>query len=177
MKNNHRSSSKVVLIVAIALLLTLPLTWRSTPAQEPLSPPAPPAATVTPDSPASPDAMPDAVDRATPDPTRPDPLLVRVTSSLESKYAAAMLRQVARLFSAGFARRDAEMVAHQIDVLPADQKQLWQFAPLYKGVSYRLQIRARVDDFGMLDLDFYVPEPLSKPVRSAVDDFLNKHGG
>ncbi|HXN10018.1 MAG TPA: hypothetical protein VN859_02175 [Steroidobacteraceae bacterium] len=110
------------------------------------------------------------------DPSRPDPALVRVTSSVESKYAAAMLRQVARLFSSGFARREADGIAHQIDALPSDRKQLWQFATVYKGVSYPLQIQARVDDFGMLDLDFYVPEPLAKSVRSAVDDFLNKHG-
>jgi hypothetical protein len=109
-------------------------------------------------------------------PSRPDPALVRVTSSVESKYAAAMLRQVARLFSTGFARREAESVAHQIDALPADQKQFWQFAAIYKGMDYPLQIQARVDDFGMLDLDFYVPAALAKPVRSAVDDFLNKHG-
>jgi hypothetical protein len=110
------------------------------------------------------------------DPSRPDPLLVRVTSSVESKYASAMLRQVAKLFSAGFVRREADGIAHQIDVMPADQKQLWQFATVYKGVHYPLQIRARVDDFGMLDLDFFVPDALAKPVRSAVDDFLNKHG-
>ena len=111
-----------------------------------------------------------------PDRTTPDPSLVRVTSSVESKYANAMLRQVAKLFSAGFSRREAESIAHQIDALPADQKQLWEFQVVYKGVGYSLQIRARVDDFGMLDLDFYVPAAIAKPVRSAVDDFLNKHG-
>ncbi len=126
-------------------------------------------------APAAPSAGASA-DNAISVPSRPDPALVRVTSSVESKYAAAMLRQVARLFSTGFARREAESVAHQIDALPADQKQLWQFAAIYKGVDYPLQIQARVDDFGMLDLDFYVPAPLAKPVRSAVDDFLNKHG-
>jgi hypothetical protein len=109
------------------------------------------------------------------DSSMPDPSLVRVTCSIESKYANAMLRQVARLFGSGFARHDADGIAHQIDALPADQKQLWQFATLYKGVSYRLQIRARVDDFGTVDLDFYVPAAIAKPVRSAVDDYLNKH--
>jgi hypothetical protein len=113
---------------------------------------------------------------AVPEHGAPDPALVRVTSSVESKYANAMLRQVAKLFSGGFVRREAESIAHQIDALPADQKQLWQFLAVYKGVGYLLQIRARVDDFGMLDLDFYVPEAISKPVRSAVDDYLNKHG-
>ncbi len=111
-----------------------------------------------------------------PDRTTPDPSLVRVTSSVESKYAGAMLRQVAKLFSAGFTRRESESMAHQIDALPADQKQLWEFQAVYKGVGYALQIRARVDDFGMLDLDFYVPAAIVKPVRSAVDDYLNKHG-
>jgi hypothetical protein len=106
----------------------------------------------------------------------PDPSLVRVTSSIDSKYATAILRQVAKLFHSGFVRHDADGIAHQIDVLPADLKQLWRFTTVYKGVTYRLQIRARVDDFGMLDLDFYVPDPIAKRVRTAVDDFLNKHG-
>jgi hypothetical protein len=165
---NQRSSSKVAQTLAIIAFLAGFWGPRLAWAQEPAGAPAPEAAA---------DAAPSgAVDHASADPSRPDPLLVRVTSSVESKYAAAMLRQVAKLFSSGFGRREADSIAHQIDVLPADQKQLWQYATVYKGVSYPLQIRARVDDFGMLDLDFYVPNPLAKPVRSAVDDFLNKHG-
>jgi hypothetical protein len=165
---NLRSSCKVAGIFAIVGLLAWFWGPRPARAQEPAAAPPPEAAADAAPSP--------AVDPASADLSRPDPLLVRVTSSVESKYAAAMLRQVARLFSSGFGRREADSIAHQIDVLPADQKQLWQYATVYKGVSYPLQIRARVDDFGMLDLDFYVPNPLAKPVRSAVDDFLNKHG-
>jgi hypothetical protein len=130
------------------------------------------------ESAAAPAPAPVATEPAAPsDRTAPDPSLIRVTSSVESKYASAMLRQVAHLFSAGFVRRDADGIARQIDVLPADQKQLWQFTAVYKGVHYALQIRARLDDFGQLDLDFYVPDAIAKPVRSAVDEFLNKHGG
>ncbi len=49
--------------------------------------------------------------------------LVRVTSSFEVGHASAVLKQVAKLFSDGFVRRDAEQVAHLIDALPAEQSQ------------------------------------------------------
>ncbi|HEY4974108.1 MAG TPA: hypothetical protein VII41_10890, partial [Steroidobacteraceae bacterium] len=48
------------------------------------------------------------------------PALVRVSSSFEVKHAAAVLRQVAKLYSAGFVRRDAERLASEIDALPAE---------------------------------------------------------
>lgn len=163
MRDLLRTSAKLAITASI-LLCYLPASCRDVWADEPQ------AASV-------PDAAAPAGTAATPDRTAPDPSLVRITSSIESKFAAAMLRQVARLFSSGFTRRDSEAIAHQIDALPADQKQLWQFTTVYKGVQYPLQIRARVDDFGMLDLDFYVPAAIAKPVRNAVDDYLNKHGG
>lgn len=102
--------------------------------------------------------------------------LVRITSSFESSHAGAVLRQVARIFSAGFVRRDADALARQIDVLPADQIQRWEFKALYKGVSVPLQIRARLDDFGMLDLDFFTAAVVAPQVRTAVDTYLNARG-
>ncbi|MGA8709462.1 MAG: hypothetical protein WB646_21030 [Steroidobacteraceae bacterium] len=100
---------------------------------------------------------------------------VRITSSFDVKYAGAVLRQVAKLMHAGFIRRDAEQVARDIDALPADQSRQWEFVAVYKHVGYPLQIRARLDDFGMLDLDFFCAPAVAGPVRSAVDGYLNSH--
>lgn len=99
--------------------------------------------------------------------------LERITSSFDVKYAAAVLRQVAKIFHAGYLRRDAEAVAREIDLMPADQTRSWAFQGVYKGHSYPLQIRARLDDFGTLDLDFFAPALLAGRVRTAVDGYLN----
>ncbi|HEY3731375.1 MAG TPA: hypothetical protein VGL28_08975 [Steroidobacteraceae bacterium] len=104
------------------------------------------------------------------------PGAVRVTSSFDVKYAGAVLRQVAKLMHAGFVRRDAEAVAHEIDQLPAEQSRQWEFVATYKRVGYPLQIRARLDDFGMLDLDFFCAQPVAGAVRGAVDGYLNSRG-
>jgi hypothetical protein len=102
-----------------------------------------------------------------------DPSLVRITSSFDVTHAAAVLRQVGKLFHAGFVRRDADSVAKEILVLPAEQSRLWSFSVIYKGSSYPLQIRARLDDFGMLDLDFFSTPVVAGVVRGAVDSYLN----
>jgi hypothetical protein len=103
------------------------------------------------------------------------PALVRITSSFEVKHAAAVLKKVAKVFRAGFVRRDAESVAKDIDTLPAEQSRRWEFTVNYKGTSYPLQIRARLDDFGMLDLDFFCAASAASAVREAVDGYLNSH--
>jgi hypothetical protein len=105
-----------------------------------------------------------------------EPALVRITSSFEVKHAAAVLRQVAKLFHAGFVREDAEQVAGDIEALPADQSRRWEFAVTYKRVNYPLQIRARLDDFGMLDLDFFCAPAVAEAVRTKVDGYLNSRG-
>jgi hypothetical protein len=104
------------------------------------------------------------------------PSLVRVTSSFEAKHASAVLRQVAKLFSSGFIRKDAERLAKEIDSLPAEQSKLWDFSGVRKGATYRLQVRARLDEFGMLDLDFFAAPEMVASVRSAVDGYLNARG-
>lgn len=121
-------------------------------------------------------------DAATPDAgTTPMPVpapsaLVRITSSFEVSHAGAVLKQVAKLFHAGFRRQDAQQLAKDIEVLPADQSHRWDFAVIYKSVSYPLQIRARLDDFGMLDLDFFCAPAAAEAVRSKVDGYLNSRG-
>lgn len=115
----------------------------------------------------SPDATPDAA---------PTPALVRVSSSFELKHAGAVLKQVAKLFSAGFVRKDAEHVAAEIDAQPAEQSRVWDFTAVRKGKSYALRVRARPDEFGDLDLDFFSPPEISAAVRTAVDHYLNGRG-
>ncbi len=104
------------------------------------------------------------------------PELVRITSSFEVTHAGAVLRQVARLFSNGFGRQDAEQVAHLIDALAAEQTRSWDFSGVRKGVAYPLRVRARIDAFGTLDLDFFAPPTVAAAVREAVDGYLNARG-
>jgi hypothetical protein len=109
------------------------------------------------------------------DPTTADPALVRVTSSFDVTHAGAVLRQVGKLFHSGFVRKDADSVARDILALPAEQTRLWSFSIVYQGSGYPLQIRARLDDFGMLDLDFFSAPVVAGPLRGAVDGYLNSH--
>jgi len=106
----------------------------------------------------------------------PAPALVRVSSSFEAKHAGAVLKQVAKLFSAGFVRKDAERIAAEIDAQPAEQSRVWEFTAVRKGKSYALRVRARPDEFGDLDLDFFSPPEIASEVRRAVDRYLNGRG-
>ncbi len=119
----------------------------------------------------------DTPDAAAPASTAaPELALVRITTSFDVKHAQAVLKQVAKLMHAGFVRHDAERVAHDIDALPADQIRRWEFLATYKHQDYPLQIRARLDDFGMLDLDFFCAPSVAGAVRGAVDGYLNSRG-
>ena len=124
----------------------------------------------------APAPAPDAVTPAPAPDAAPTPALVRVSSSFEIKHAGAVLKQVAKLFSAGFVRKDAERVAAEIDAQPAEQSRVWDFTAVRKGKSYALRVRARRDEFGDLDLDFFSPPEISAEVRSAVDHYLNGRG-
>jgi hypothetical protein len=125
-------------------------------------------------------AVPTAADpAATPVPSPPlteFPALVRVSTSFEAKHAAAVLRQVAKLYSAGFVRKDAERVATEIDALPAEVSRVWDFSAVHKHSSYALRVRARLDEFGNLDLDFFSAPEMAAAVRGAVDRYLNARG-
>jgi hypothetical protein len=101
---------------------------------------------------------------------------VRVTTSFDAKYTPAVLRQVARLFEAGFGRAEAERVARDIDALRADQPRAWQFTVQYRGQQQPLQVHALLDDLGMIDLDFATSPELAPMVRAAVDGYLNGRG-
>jgi hypothetical protein len=99
--------------------------------------------------------------------------VVRVTTSFDVKYASAVLRQVAHLFNAGFGKPEADHVARDIDALKPDQPRDWQFTVQYKDKSLPLQIRALLDDMGMIDLDFATAPEAAPALRSAVDSYLN----
>ena len=98
---------------------------------------------------------------------------VRVTTSFDVKYASAVLHQVTHLFTAGFGRAEADSVVRDIDALKPDQPKAWQFSVQYQGKSEPLEIRALMDDLGMIDLDFATSSDAAPAVRAAVDSYLN----
>jgi hypothetical protein len=104
------------------------------------------------------------------------PSQVRITSSFEYKYTGAVLKKVAKLFSKGFTRADAEQLLRDITALPAEQSKVWDYQVLYKGNPYDLQVRVLIDDLGTLDMDFVTAPALAPAVRDAVDGYLNGRG-
>ena len=107
--------------------------------------------------------------------TAADP--VRVTTSFDVKYASAVLRQVTKVFSGGFGPAEASRVDQDISGLKPDVPKVWQFAVQYKGKPQQLEIRALMDDLGMIDLDFAASAEAAPAVRAAVDSYLNGRGG
>jgi hypothetical protein len=102
---------------------------------------------------------------------------VRVTTSFDVKYAGGVLRQVAKLYSSGFGPAEAAHVDQDISVLKPDQPKVWQFSVQYKGKPGALEIRALMDDLGMIDLDFSAGADAAPAVRAAVDGYLSGRGG
>ena len=100
----------------------------------------------------------------------------RVTTTFDVKYASAVLHQVARLFGGGFDRGAADRLSREIDALKADQPRVWRFTVQYQGKPQQLEIRALLDDLGMIDLDFATAPDLAHAVRTSVDNYLNGHG-
>jgi hypothetical protein len=99
--------------------------------------------------------------------------LTRITSSFEYKYASPVLTRVSRQFSGGFARADVERLVKELQTLPADQPQTWEFQVRYKGQTYPLQIHVLLDDLGTLDMDFSTSPEIAPRVRNAVDSYIN----
>ncbi|MFM2288940.1 MAG: hypothetical protein RL684_2083 [Pseudomonadota bacterium] len=104
------------------------------------------------------------------------PGLTRVTTSFDVRHAAAVLRAASRPLASGFSRADAERVSHDIDSLKADQPKVWHFDVHYQGKAQPLEIRALLDDLGMIDLDFATSAELAPVLRGAVDAYLNSRG-
>jgi len=102
---------------------------------------------------------------------------VRVTTSFDVKYAGGVLRQVAKVYASGFGPSDAARVEQDINALKPDQPKVWQFKVQYKGAPGALEIRALMDDLGMIDLDFAADADAAPAVRAAVDGYLAGRGG
>jgi len=97
----------------------------------------------------------------------------RITSSLELKQTSGLLRQVARVFSNGFTRAEADALTREIDQLRPDQPRSWTYKVTYQNAVHDLQVRALLDDLGMVDLDFIADQAIAPAVRAAVDGYLN----
>jgi hypothetical protein len=102
--------------------------------------------------------------------------LVRVTTSFDVKYAPAVLRLVARVPTGGFGKGELERISRDIDALRADQPKSWRLTVQYQGQAQPLEIRALLDDLGMIDLDFATTPVLAPAIRTAVDGYLNGRG-
>jgi hypothetical protein len=102
--------------------------------------------------------------------------LIRVTTSFDVKYAPAVLRLVARVPAGGFGKGELERITHEIDTLRADQPKTWRLTVQYQGQPQPLEIRALLDDLGMIDLDFASSPALAPAIRTAVDGYLNGRG-
>jgi len=102
---------------------------------------------------------------------------VRVTTSFDAKYAGGVLRQVSKLFSSGFGQTEAARVEQDINGLKPDQPRVWQFKVQYRGKAESLEIRALMDDLGMVDLDFAASPEAAPAVRGSVDSYLSGRGG
>lgn len=102
--------------------------------------------------------------------------LVRVTTSFDVRHVGAVLRQVSKLFTGGFERRQADQLAHEIDTLKADQPRVWDYQVPWQGGTRPLRIRALLDDLGNVDLDFSTTPDLATQIRRGVDGYLNSRG-
>jgi hypothetical protein len=102
---------------------------------------------------------------------------VRVTTSFDAKFAAGVLRQVSKVFSTGFGQAEVNRVNQDINAMKPDEPKVWQFSVQYKGKAEPLEIRALMDDLGMIDLDFAAGADSAPAVRAAVDGYLNGRGG
>lgn len=95
----------------------------------------------------------------------------RVTADLELEDCAKALRRVARLFSAGFTRGEADRLAREIDALPTDQAGQWSYQVTWEGGTATLTVHALVDELSMVDLDFETSPLLAGRIRKALGDF------
>jgi hypothetical protein len=100
--------------------------------------------------------------------------IVRVTTSFDFRYTGPVLRRVARLFSDGFESSQAEALLKELEGIRAESPMAWNYRVVYKRKVYQLQIKALVDDLGMIDLDFATDPELAAQIRGAVDGYLNR---
>jgi hypothetical protein len=98
----------------------------------------------------------------------------RVTTSFDVRYTEAVLQKVSRLLADGFKAEQVHTLLKEIDAMKAETPLAWTYQVSYRGKVRELQIRALVDDLGMIDLDFATDAELAAQIRSAVDGYLNR---
>ena len=94
----------------------------------------------------------------------------RVTVDIELEDCARVLRRVARLFSAGLTRAEADRLAAEIDALPTDKAGQWTFQVSFEGGAASLTVHALVDELSMVDLDFVATPAIAGRIRKALAD-------
>jgi hypothetical protein len=96
--------------------------------------------------------------------------LTRVSTSVELKKVAPVLRRIAKVYSKGFGRSEAAQLAQQIDALPVDRERTWDFAVEREKAASTLHVRALLDNLSMVDLDFSTDAAAAARIRKAIDD-------
>lgn len=92
----------------------------------------------------------------------------RATFDLELGDCGKALRRVARLFSSGFGRDEADQLARAIDALPSEQRGNWTYTVGFEGGTATLVVQALVDDLSMVDLDFITTPGIATQIRKAI---------
>jgi len=92
----------------------------------------------------------------------------RATFDLELARCGKALRRVARLFSSGFGRDEADRLAREIDALPSEQRGQWTYTVGFEGGTATLAIHALVDELSMVDLDFVTTPAIATRIRKAL---------
>jgi hypothetical protein len=104
----------------------------------------------------------------------PEP--TRVTTSFEAEHVGLVIKRVAKIFSGGFGRAEAEHVAADIDKLRSDQEAVWDFTAIFNKKPVALHIRAVMDDMAMVDLDIATDAAAAARIRHEIDAFSSEHG-
>jgi fructose-bisphosphate aldolase class 1 len=104
----------------------------------------------------------------------PAPAVSRVITSFDLRYTGAVLHRVSRLLSGGFGSEQADTLLKEIEAMRAEAPMAWHFSVTYKGRPCDLQIRALVDELGMIDLDFATDPELATQIRATVDSYLSR---
>lgn len=94
----------------------------------------------------------------------------RVAVDVELEACGKALRRVARLFSAGFTRADADRLERDIDALPTDKAAQWTYQVTHDGQTATLTVHAVVDELSMVDLDFVTTPAIAARIRKALGD-------
>ena len=94
----------------------------------------------------------------------------RVTVDIELESCGKVLRRIARLFTAGFTRAEADQLARAIDAQATDVTGQWTYQVTSGEGTATLTVHALVDELSMVDLDFVTTPSLARRIRKALGD-------